>query len=578
MRNSYLCASRQAYYFEQTNYEMKKNCDCIVYYFPVFSFLFIGIGSVLLSVFMFSCSSSVKNPLLLCADTLMETRPDSALTILESISSPQKLPSADRAFYALLLTQARHKNYITLDDDSLIKTAVEYYGDKKKSLNAAKAHYYLGATYREMGHTAFAVEEYLAAIRLMPDRNEFLAMIYDNLAECYEEENLNNVAMESYRTAYQILQGEKEQGYPLRGIARAFSLQNRKDSALFYYQKAFDCASAVQDSSLLRALYHDFAMVYNEEKNYIQAEKYVSRAIMIAGQDNSANAYLLKAEIMLNLNKPDSASFYYNKIFDQLDINGRVAYYDGMYQVAKCNGEWRIAVENLDAYKILYDSIQVMSDNEELNKLMDKHQLEDYKRMLSEHTKTLVYGLIAAFSLFVIVCVFCFMWNDRRRKKRYIALQQELTQKRVDNMLLKEEDAEANIEDVIKKRSDLREQQLQLCISMFEDTVCFEKLEALEKASPKQLFEMRNLRVEIRSAISKSFVDVMVNLKGECSALTNDDLYYCVLMLLKCSKTVIMELMDATSDALKTRKSRIKNKMDPELFDFVFSVDNQSNM
>ena len=45
--------------------------------------------------------------------------------ILESISSPQKLPRADRALYALLLTQARHKNYIALGDDSLIKTAVE---------------------------------------------------------------------------------------------------------------------------------------------------------------------------------------------------------------------------------------------------------------------------------------------------------------------------------------------------------------------------------------------------------------------------------------------------------------------
>ena len=64
----------------------------------------------------------MKSPLLLSADSLMEIYPDSALSILESISSPQKLPCADRALYALLLTQARHKNYIALGDDSLIKT------------------------------------------------------------------------------------------------------------------------------------------------------------------------------------------------------------------------------------------------------------------------------------------------------------------------------------------------------------------------------------------------------------------------------------------------------------------------
>ena len=99
---------------------MKKKYDYFIYYFPLFAFLFIGMGSILLSVSLSSCSSSVKNPLLLCADSLMEVSPDSALSILESISSPQKLSRADRALYALLLTQARHKNYVPLDDDSLI--------------------------------------------------------------------------------------------------------------------------------------------------------------------------------------------------------------------------------------------------------------------------------------------------------------------------------------------------------------------------------------------------------------------------------------------------------------------------
>lgn len=103
---------------------MKKKYDYFIYYFPLFAFLFIGMGSILLSVSLSSCSSSVKNPLLLCADSLMEVSPDSALSILESISSPQKLSRADRALYALLLTQARHKNYVPLDDDSLIKTAM----------------------------------------------------------------------------------------------------------------------------------------------------------------------------------------------------------------------------------------------------------------------------------------------------------------------------------------------------------------------------------------------------------------------------------------------------------------------
>ena len=555
---------------------MKTRCCCSKRYLLVFSILLVSVGSIFMSVSLSSCSSpSVKNPLLLCADSLMETYPDSALSILESITYPQKMPRADRALYALLLTQARHKNYIALEDDSLIKTAVDYYGDKKKSLRAAKAHYYWGATYREMGYTSFAVEEYLTAIRLMPVRDEFLAMIYDNLAECYERDELFDIAIGAYRQAYQILRGGSQQIYPLRGIARMCLLQNKKDSALVYYQQALDCALVEQDSSLIGALYHDLAMAYSEKKDYIQADKYVSKAIMIQGQD-AVNVCLSKAQIMLNLNKLDSASYFYSKNVDQLDIYGKAVYYDGMYQIAKKRGEWKTATENIDAYKILYDSIQFITDNEELNRLMDKHQLEEHKRLLSEHTKMLIFSLITAFFLLMIICVFCFMWNDRKRKKRFIALQRELTQKRVDTMLLKEEEAsESNKEDLDKKRSELTEQQIQLCISVLKTTDCYDQLEALEKATPKQLLAMRSLRKDIRSTISSAFVDVMMNLKERYPALTGDDIFYCVLSLLCCSKTVMMELMDATSDALKTRKNRIKNKMDTQIFDRVFGVDLQ---
>lgn len=554
---------------------MKTRCCYPKRYLLLFFSLLVSVGSILMSVSLSSCSSSVKSPLLLSADSLMEIYPDSALSILESISSPQKLPRADRALYALLLTQARHKNYIALGDDSLIKMAVEYYGDKKKSVRAAKAHYYWGATYLEKGYTSFAVDEYLTAIRLMPVRDEFLAMIYDNLADCYEKDDLYDIAIEAYRQAYQILEGGSQQTYPLRGIARICLLQNKKDSALLYYQKALDYALAEQDSSLIGALYHDLAMVYNEKKDYVQADKYVSKAMIMQG-DDAVNVCLSKAQIMLNLNKLDSASYFFSKNIDQLNIYGKAVCYDGMHQIAKKRGEWKIATENMDAYRVLYDSMQIMNDNEELNRLMDKHQLEEHKRLLSEHTKMLVFTLVSVFFFLMIICVFCFMWNDRKRKKRYIALQRELTQNRVDTMLPKEEEiSETNKEDLDKKRSKLTEQQIQLCISVLKTTNCYDQLEALEKATPKQLLVMRSLRKEIRSEISSAFVDVMMNLKERYPALTGDDIFYCVLSLLCCSKTVMMELMDATSDALKTRKNRIKNKMDAQIFDRVFGVDIQ---
>lgn len=49
----------------------------------------------------------VANPILLLADSLMQSRPDSSLYILEEISDSQELNRAERALYNLLTTQAK---------------------------------------------------------------------------------------------------------------------------------------------------------------------------------------------------------------------------------------------------------------------------------------------------------------------------------------------------------------------------------------------------------------------------------------------------------------------------------------
>lgn len=544
-----------------------------IYDFSMISFLFVGITGVLLSVFMFSCSSPAKNTLLLYADSLMEERPDSALSILESIPVPQKLSRSDRALYALLLTQARHKNFVTLDNDSLIKIAVDYYGDGKKDFRASQAHYYLGATYRDMGRNSFAVEEYLKAIQLMPEENEFLAMIYDNLAECYEDEDLYNTAMGAYRKAYQILKKDDAQIHPLRGIAHVFLLQDQMDSALYYYQKAFDSALSMQDTSWMAILNHDFAMAYVYKKDYSQAYERISQAVEMIDLNKADNVYQTKGRIMLYLNELDSARHYFNKYKDNTDISGRVICYEGLYQIEKKKGNWKTAVENADIYMLLYDSIQGISDGKELAQLMDRYQLEEHKEKLSQHTKMMTVGLIIGILLFVIVFCFYFIWNVRKSKLRYIALQEELTQKRIEVIQLKE--VAVATEETSNNYAELREQQFEICMQIFQTTDCYEKLQIMETASGKKLLSMRVLIPAMNKAIHNAFIDVMTNLKECCPSLTNDDLFYCILSLIHCSRNTVVELMNVSLDALKTRKSRIKNKMKPELFEYIFRFDNQ---
>lgn len=74
----------------------------------------------------------------------MQSRPDSALTILRAIDSSALNSASDRALFALLMSQALDKNYIDVTSDSLIASAAEYFASTDDSHHNMLAQYYLG--------------------------------------------------------------------------------------------------------------------------------------------------------------------------------------------------------------------------------------------------------------------------------------------------------------------------------------------------------------------------------------------------------------------------------------------------
>ena len=77
------------------------------------------------------------------AQTLIDTAPDTALALLDSIDS-HSLMRADNALYALLMSQALDKNYIDITNDSLINIAVEHYTHSHNKYYKMLSYYYYG--------------------------------------------------------------------------------------------------------------------------------------------------------------------------------------------------------------------------------------------------------------------------------------------------------------------------------------------------------------------------------------------------------------------------------------------------
>jgi len=90
---------------------------------------------------------------LAAADSLMQSDPDSALSIVESVCRDSLASEGDRAYRDLLLTQARYRCYIPATSDSDISRALAWYrvhdGEREK---LTRALIYKGAVMEELSH------------------------------------------------------------------------------------------------------------------------------------------------------------------------------------------------------------------------------------------------------------------------------------------------------------------------------------------------------------------------------------------------------------------------------------------
>ena len=141
---------------------------------------FLKSASPLIAVsLLFSCSNIKNNETALTlqkAEAFMNDRPDSALTLLQSIDKETLTSKELKARHALLISQAFDKNYIDLQSDSIIAPAVKYF-EKSNDLEALfKAYYYHARVLSNAGRNTEAMQIYLKAEEMSEKVNDIFAI------------------------------------------------------------------------------------------------------------------------------------------------------------------------------------------------------------------------------------------------------------------------------------------------------------------------------------------------------------------------------------------------------------------
>ena len=274
--------------------------------------------TTLLAIAAFACGETHYDSRLTAIDSIIDVSPDSALAELRALDYKSLSGSDNRAYYALLLTQARYKSYDSIPSTDTIEIAVARFtsnGDREK---LTRSLIYKGATLEELGKPVEAMEQYKLAEETAAPTDYFnlgytnfrMANLYHN---AYAESELH---IEKYKRAYHYYTLANNSIYQLKCLENIGILYRASDldSSYHYITETIKMAKKIGDKESEYVACACLSRVY-EMDSLFACEKEIAKFALNNGSiyvDTISLFYDL-CRAYSNLGMPDSAQYYLDK-------------------------------------------------------------------------------------------------------------------------------------------------------------------------------------------------------------------------------------------------------------------------
>ena len=359
------------------------------------------------------------------AEELIWTTPDSALHILESISTSRHLTGKEQADYALLLSLAQYRCYIPVSSDSLINLAVEYYKDKNDADKKGAAFYVKGCILEEYTKDIpNALLAYKEAEMCIPDMNDkqYVARIYSSLGYINKKSFHFEPAKEYYQKAVQAnIDGKDTVAYAsnLLNLSTLYYTLHQADSANRCINTLINIADSLNDLDLQVKIYNNIANRKIFEKNYAEAEKYLIHAIRLSSPHFPDKLSLGLANLYAYTGQKEKADSLFTHLLSCPDLLVRSnSYLDLLnYFLASHPQEHSY----LNHYIALTDSIYKENRAEEVGKIQQKYDNE----VLARTNDQLYFKWILTSVVGSLICIIAVTFLQKKWRKAN-ALQKQI--------------------------------------------------------------------------------------------------------------------------------------------------------
>jgi hypothetical protein len=377
--------------------------------------------------------SNRYDPRLIAADSVLRmNNPDSALRLLDAIDGAKLSSAGDRAYHALLLTQAQYRCYVDITSDSMINVALDYYkqheGEQEK---LTRAYIYKGAVTEVLGDPEGAMPYYKQAVSVAaPDDHFNLGYAKMRIGSLYRDHLVADSSdINLFNEAYDYFKQIPDTLYMLTclGEIGLSYIKNNKDSILSYLNQAIDLAQqthAIEIEFKYKKKLAELLMFSDKVEEIERANQLTLSLYRLSGSDE----LLMAASFTLaKLNKPDSAVYYLSQVDSASQKDGMLVLYDKcLAEIARCH-------HDVDKFKLYYDRANDLSDSlvnndmqMQLRDVESKYDNEALKYKALRYRDNWMMSLLGALLVISILTIALMMISRKSaQRKRQIADSEE---------------------------------------------------------------------------------------------------------------------------------------------------------
>lgn len=233
------------------------------------------------------------------AEALMNEYPDSAWTLLNTISSDDMEQKRNRALYALLYTQAQDKTYRDETNDSLISVAVDYYRDTDDVRHKFLSYYYKGRVHFNTKDYLGATTCYMEAEQLADEVGDdyLVGLLYAELGRIYNIYYDYPKSLEAYQKAsecYERAGKIRHRNYMWLNQGLVHRNLDRFDESEQLLWMALDSAKQEEDNTLVKSCMGNLVLLYIEEKRMQEAQELYMALESVAGINYGSASFMGK--------------------------------------------------------------------------------------------------------------------------------------------------------------------------------------------------------------------------------------------------------------------------------------------